>query len=68
MKYLSVSGSPLWSFEWADNGEALLLLHGGLSNTDSFADVMVAPLQDSFHLFAYDRTGHGRSADQPGSF
>ena len=68
MKYLSVSGSPLWSFEWADNGEALLLLHGGLSNTDSFADVMVAPLQDSFHLFAYDRAGHGRSADQPGSF
>ena len=68
MKYLNISGSPLWSFEWAKNGEVVLLLHGGLSNTDSFADVMVAPLQDSFHLFAYDRAGHGRSADQPGSF
>ena len=68
MKYLNISGSPLWSFEWANNGEVVLLLHGGLSNTDSFADVMVAPLQDSFHLFAYDRAGHGRSADQPGSF
>jgi pimeloyl-ACP methyl ester carboxylesterase len=68
MKYLSISGYPLWSFEWSNNGEAVLLLHGGLSNTDSFADVMVTPLQDSFHLFAYDRAGHGRSADQPGSF
>ena len=68
MKYLNISGYPLWSFEWTNNGEAVLLLHGGLSNTDSFADVMVAPLQDSFHLFAYDRAGHGRSADQPGSF
>ena len=68
MKYLSVSGYLLWSFEWANNGEVVLLLHGGLSNTDSFADVMVTPLQDSFHLFAYDRAGHGRSADQPGSF
>jgi pimeloyl-ACP methyl ester carboxylesterase len=68
MKYLSISGYPLWSFEWSNNGEPVLLLHGGLSNTDSFADVMVTPLQDSFHLFAYDRAGHGRSADQPGSF
>jgi pimeloyl-ACP methyl ester carboxylesterase len=68
MKYLNISGSPLWSFEWVNNGDPVLLLHGGLSNTDSFADVMVTPLQDSFHLFAYDRAGHGRSADQPGSF
>jgi len=68
MKYLNIAGYPLWSFEWADNGEAVLLLHGGLSNTDSYADVMVAPLEKSFHLFAYDRAGHGRSGDQPGSF
>ena len=68
MKLLNIFGYSLWSFEWADNGEKVLLLHGGLSNTDSFADVMIPPLEDSFHLFAYDRTGHGRSADQPGSF
>jgi len=68
MNYLNISGNPLWSYEWAKNGEPVLLLHGGLSNTDSFADVMVPPLKDIFHLFAYDRAGHGRSADQPGSF
>jgi len=68
MKYLNVTNNPLWSFEWANNGEPVLLLHGGLSNTDSFADVMVAPLESAFHLYAYDRAGHGRSADQPGSF
>ena len=68
MKYLDISGYPLWSFEWSDRGQPVLLLHGGLSDTDSFADVMVEPLADSFHLYAYDRAGHGRSADQPGSF
>ena len=68
MKYLNIAGYPLWSYEWANNGEPVLLLHGGLSDTDSFADVMVAPLGSDFHLFAYDRAGHGRSADQPGSF
>jgi pimeloyl-ACP methyl ester carboxylesterase len=68
MKYQNVSGRPLWSFEWENNGEPVLLLHGGLSNTDSFADVMVEPLKDDFHLFAYDRAGHGHSADASGSF
>ena len=68
MKYLNIAGYPLWSYEWANNGQPVLLLHGGLSDTDSFADVMVAPLGSDFHLFAYDRAGHGRSADQPGSF
>lgn len=68
MKYLDIAGYPLWSYEWAHHGEPVLLLHGGLSDTDSYAEVMVSPLQNSFHLFAYDRAGHGRSADQPGSF
>lgn len=68
MKYLDIAGYPLWSYEWENYGEPVLLLHGGLSDTDSYAEVMVSPLQNSFHLFAYDRAGHGRSADQPGSF
>lgn len=68
MKYLEIAGYPLWSYEWASSGEPVLLLHGGLSDTDSYAEVMVSPLQNAFHLFAYDRAGHGRSADQPGSF
>jgi len=68
MKYLTIAGYPLWSYEWANNGEPVLLLHGGLSETDSFAEVMVTPLESSFHLYGYDRAGHGYSADQPGSF
>lgn len=68
MKYLNVAGNQLWSYEWADNGEPVLLLHGGLSETDSYASVMVEPLQTGFHLYAYDRAGHGYSADVPGSF
>ena len=68
MNYLNIAGRALWSYEWAKNGEPVLLLHGGLSDTDSFADVMVAPLESSYHLYGYDRAGHGRSADVSGSF
>ena len=68
MKYLTIAGRQLWSYEWANHGEPVLLLHGGLSETDSFASVMVEPLQTDLHLFAYDRAGHGYSADAPGSF
>ena len=28
---------------------------------------MVPPLEDEFHVFAYDRTAHGFTGDQPGS-
>ena len=67
-KYLEVAGNSLYCYEWDNNGEAVVLLHGGLSQTSHF-DLRILPaIEDDFHIFAYDRTAHGFSGDKPGSF
>ena len=45
----------------------MLLLHGGLSRTESF-DKYVLPALRLKKVFGYDRAGHGRSPDVKGSF
>ena len=66
-EYINLRGHQLYNYEWDNDGEALLLLHGGLSKTSSWDYLMVPALEDEFHLFAYDRTGHGFTGDQAGS-
>lgn len=66
--YLNLRGHQIYSYEWEDNGEAVVLLHGGLSQTSHWDYVLVPDLEPDFHLFAYDRTGHGYTADQSESF
>ena len=65
--YLNLRGHNIYSYEWDNDGEAVLLLHGGLSKTSSWDYLMVPPLEDQFHIYAYDRTAHGFSGDQDGS-
>lgn len=66
--YLDLRGHQIFSYEWENNGEAVLALHGGLSQTSHWDYVLTPDLEPDFHLFAYDRTGHGYSADREGSF
>ena len=63
-QYQSVAGHPLYCYEWDNNGEALVLLHGGLSQTSHWDEYVVPHFADNFHIYAYDRSGHGFSADQ----
>ena len=65
--YVNVRGHKLYAYEWENDGEAVLLLHGGLSKTSSWDYLMVPNLEDEFHIFAYDRTAHGFTGDQKGS-
>ena len=65
--YVNLRGHQIYSYEWEGDGEAVVLFHGGLSKTSSWDYLMVLPLEDEFHVFAYDRTGHGFTGDQPGS-
>lgn len=67
-EYIDLRGHSIWNLEWANNGEALVLLHGGLSATEDWDYCILPAVEDSFHVFAYDRTGQGRTADQVGSF
>ena len=50
-----------------NNAEPVLLLHGGMSQSEGF-DGRLAPSVKGFEVHSYDRAGHGRSPDQPGSF
>ena len=66
-EYINLLNHQVYNYEWDNDGEAVVLLHGGLSKTSSWDYLMVPPLEDEFHVFAYDRTGHGFTGDQPGS-
>ena len=50
-----------------NSGDSVLLLHGGMSQSEGF-DGRLAPSVKGFKVHSYDRAGHGRSPDQPGSF
>ena len=66
--YIDLRGHQTYCYEWENNGEAVVMLHGGLSQTSHWDYVLTPDLEPDFHLFAYDRTGHGYTGDQEGSF
>jgi pimeloyl-ACP methyl ester carboxylesterase len=66
--YIDLRGHQVFSYEWPHDGESVVLLHGGLSQTSHW-DVQILPaVEDTFHIFGYDRTGHGFTGDRDGSF
>lgn len=65
--YIGLRGHQVYSYEWANSGEALLLMHGGLSQTSHWDYTVLPAIEDNFHIFGYDRTGHGYTGDQKGS-
>ena len=65
--YVNLRGHQVYNYEWESDGEAVVLLHGGLSKTSSWNYLLVPPLEDEFHVFGYDRTAHGFTGDQKGS-
>ncbi len=66
--YIDLQGHQVWSYELPDHGDATLLLHGGMSATEDFDKYLLPAVENDHHVFAYDRTGHGRTGDQEGSF
>jgi len=59
--YVTIGGHPTW-VEISGDGPPVVLLHGGFSNSDSMLHAF-APLAERFRLVAFDRRGHGRTAD-----
>jgi len=64
-KYINLRGHEIWSYEFSRNGEPFVLLHGGLSATEDIDKYIVPAFVQTHHVFAYDRTGHGRTGDAP---
>jgi pimeloyl-ACP methyl ester carboxylesterase len=67
--YLDVGGHPTW---YRDSGPGpattVVLLHGGLSNSDALLDAIGGPIGQRHRVVAFDRRGHGRTADTDAPF
>jgi pimeloyl-ACP methyl ester carboxylesterase len=65
-EYVAINEVPTW-VEDVGTGAPVLLLHGGLSNSDEML-MPFGTLGDRFRLVAFDRRGHGRTADTTDAF
>ena len=69
MPTIDIDGHPTW---YADSGAApgvpVLLLHGGVSNSDLLLDTIGGPIGGAHRVVAFDRRGHGRTADTDALF
>jgi pimeloyl-ACP methyl ester carboxylesterase len=68
MPTLDVLGHPTWYTVQGTGDETVLLLHGGLSNSDALLDSIGGLLGEGRRVAAFDRRGHGRTADTPEAF
>ncbi|MBT8163179.1 MULTISPECIES: alpha/beta fold hydrolase [Arthrobacter] len=66
--YVDIGGHPTWVDDSGGPGAALLLLHGGMSNSDDLLRSIGGDLSKDYRVVAFDRRGHGRTADTEGAF
>ena len=65
---IDILGHPTWVRDDEGLGVPLLMLHGGLLGSDSSWGDLLHLLVSSFRLVAFDRRGHGRTADSDDAF
>jgi pimeloyl-ACP methyl ester carboxylesterase len=65
-QFALVNGSPIWYACWDSNSSALqvpvLLLHGGLLNSNYFGALIPALIAEHYTVIAMDSRGQGRSS------
>jgi len=66
--YVNIGGRPIWVEHLGESGSPMLLLHGGLGNSDELLVPLGATLSQNHRLLAFDRRGHGRTADTGEAF
>ena len=71
-EYVAINGHPTWVDRrdafGAGAHQPALLLHGGMSHSDLMLELFAAPLADAYDVTAFDRRGHGRTADSDAPF
>jgi pimeloyl-ACP methyl ester carboxylesterase len=63
-----LNGHPTWVVLPKKKGKTIVFLHGGLSSSASLLRVLGPKLSKRFALAAFDRRGHGRTADTDAPF
>jgi pimeloyl-ACP methyl ester carboxylesterase len=66
--YTDIGGHRTWFADLHGAGEPVLMLHGGLSDSDVMLDSLEPAIGDRFRVLAFDRRGHGRTADTEAAF
>ena len=64
--YVAINGHATW-MERRGQGAPVLVLHGGFTNSDGLVDVFTN-LSADYEVVAFDRRGHGRTADTDAPF
>jgi pimeloyl-ACP methyl ester carboxylesterase len=65
---ININGHPTWVEVRGEGDETVLLLHGGMSNSDLLFDAFGDELAARYRVVAFDRRGHGYTADTPAPF
>jgi pimeloyl-ACP methyl ester carboxylesterase len=60
---IDLNGHPTWVKLPKKKGPTIVLLHGGLSDSESLLRPLAPGLSKKFALAAFDRRGHGRTKD-----
>ncbi|WP_350348896.1 alpha/beta hydrolase [Agromyces sp. G08B096] len=61
--HTDVDGLDTWIDVRGSGERTVVLLHGGMGNSDDLLDSIGPRLEDRFRLVAFDRRGHGRTRD-----
>src|SRR5271169_1179085 len=64
--YVTVGGIAIWYAEFG-KGPPVILLHGGLANSDHWG-LLVPALQNDYRVIVMDSRGHGRSTRNEDAF
>ena len=68
MTVISLLGHPTWAQLPKRKGRTVVLLHGGMSSSASLLRTLGPTLAKRFRVAAFDRRGHGRTADTDAPF
>jgi pimeloyl-ACP methyl ester carboxylesterase len=66
--YTDIGGHRTWFADSGGAGEPVLMLHGGISDSEMLLDPLEPALGERFRILAFDRRGHGRTADSYAAF
>jgi pimeloyl-ACP methyl ester carboxylesterase len=66
--YADIGGHRTWFADSGGPGEPVLLLHGGLSDSELLMESLEPALADRYRILAFDRRGQGRTADSQAPF
>ena len=66
--YLDIAGHQVWVTELGTAATTIVLLHGGMGHCDQLLDTIGPHLAKHYRVLAYDRRGHGRTADTGAPF